>query len=121
MVLKTLSERIKKVKASFERGKAKAYGMTVPELRRHLAKRKVEKHKFKEELRRKEREERQKFLKWKVERKYKQKRKQVKSGKQTGALGVLEMFGGSTSTRGNDDPLGIFGPPKRKKKRRKKH
>ena len=120
MVLKTLSERIKKVRASFERGKAKAYGMTVPELRRHLAKRKAEKRKFKEELRRKEREERGKFLKWKVEQKYKQKRKQTKRGKQTGALGILEMLGGSTSMGANDDPLGIFGSPTRKKTRKKR-
>ena len=51
-----LRERIRKVKARFEKAKAKAHGMTVPELRRYLAKRKVEKRKFKLELRRKEEE-----------------------------------------------------------------
>jgi len=109
------------VKASFEKAKAKAHGMTVPELRQHLKKRKAEKRAFKAELRKKEQEERQKFEKWKVERKYKQKRKAVKKGKATGALGVLEMLGGKPQ-KGGSDPFGLFSSPKkpRKKKRKKK-
>lgn len=124
MVLEKLSERLKKVKDSLERAKAKAHGMTVPELREHLRKRKAERREFKAELRKKERAERAKFEKWKIERKYKQKRKQVKSGKSSGILGSLEMLGGKPSKKdANYDPLGIFGPPKRltrRKTRRKK-
>jgi len=121
MVLKNLSQRIKKVKASLEKAKAKAHGMTVPELRAHLAKRKVEKRAFKAELRKKEEAERQKFEKWEIEQKYKRKRKAVKSGKAMGALGVLELLGGKPQ-KGVADPFSFFGEPKkpRKKKRKKK-
>ena len=117
MVFKTLSERLKQVKARLEKAKAKHHGMTVPELRQYLAERKTEKRKFKAELRRKEREERQKYAKWKIEQKYKQKRKQPKKGK---GLGVLELFGGSTSKGETYDPLGILGPAKKKRKKRSK-
>lgn len=120
MVFKTLRERLQKVKEKLEKTKAKAHGMTVPELRQHLTKRKAEKRKFKEELRRKEREERQKFEKWKVEQKYKGKRKQVKTGKSTGALGLIELLGGSPPKGAKADPLGLFGPPKKKRKKRRK-
>ena len=124
MVFKTLRERIRNVKASFEKAKAKAHGMTVPELRRYLATRKAEKRKFKMELRRKEREEKQKHEKWKIEQKYKQKRKQVKAGKSTGTLGFIDLFAGSSSKEVDADPLGLFGLPKKtmrkKKKKRKK-
>ena len=115
-----LRERIRKVKARFEKAKAKAHGMTVPELRKYLAKRKTEKRKFKLELRRKEEEERQKFKKWQIEQKYKQKRKQVKTGKSTGALGFVELLGGSSSKRAGTDPLGLFGSPTKKKKRKRR-
>lgn len=123
MVLKKLSERLKKVKDSFERAKARAHGMTVPELREHLRKRKAERRAFKAELRRKEEEEKAKFEKWKIEQKYKRKRKQVKSGKRVGVLGALEVLGGTPSKKGGGyDPFGIFTTPKqsRKRKRRKK-
>lgn len=119
MVFKTLRERIKNVKASFEKAKAKAHGMTVPELRSYLAKRKVEKRKFKAELRVKEEQEKVKFEKWKIEQKYKQKRKQVKSGKSSGALGIIELLGGSTSSKGAD-PLGLFSSSTRQKKRKRR-
>lgn len=123
MVLKSLRERIKNVKAKLERAKAKHHGMTVPELREHLKKRKAERRAFKAELRRKEREERQKYEKWKIEQKYKQRRKRVKAGKPTGFLGALEALGGSQKKSDpllGPDPLGLFGSPKKKRKRRKK-
>ena len=111
----------KKIREKLLKAKAKAHGMTVPELKQYLAERKVEKYKFKMELRRKEQKEKAKFEKWKVEQKYKQKRKQAKAGKSTGVLGMIELFGGSPSKTTNPDPLGLFGPPTKKRKRRKKH
>lgn len=132
MVLKKLVERLKNVKDSLERAKAKVHGMTVPELREHLRTHKAEKRAFKVELRKKEHEERAKFEKWKIEQKYKAKRKQVKSGK-GGFKGSLAEFGSAMEVLGGKpskkdagyDPFGIFGPstsakPKRKRKRRKK-
>jgi len=113
LVFKGLREKLLKAKA-------KAHGMTVPELKQYLAERKVEKRKFKEELRRKEREEKQKHEKWKIEQKYKQKRKQVKTGKSSGALGLIELLGGSTSKKANVDPFGLFGSPAKKTKRKKR-
>jgi len=113
LVFKSLREKLLKAKA-------KAHGMTVPELKRHLAKRKAENRKFKQELKRKEQEQKLKHEQWKIEQKYKQKRKAVKKGKRSGALGILEALGGSTSARGSDDPLGIFGSPTRKKKSKKR-
>ena len=120
MVLKKLSQRITKVRVSFEKAKAKAHGMTVPELRAHLKKRKAEKRAFKAELRKKEQEERQKFEKWKIEQKYKGKRKAVKSGKGGGVTGLIEVLGGSGQKSGGSDPFGFFGSPTRKKKKRKR-
>lgn len=120
MVFKKLSERLKNVKDKFERVKARAHDMTVPELREHLKKRKVEKRAFKAELRKKEHAERQKFEKWKIEQKYKQKRKQVKSGKSSGVLSALEMLGGTPSKKSSGyDPFGIFGEPRRSTRKRK--
>jgi hypothetical protein len=110
----------KGLRAKLLKAKAKAHGMTVPELEKYLAERKVEKRKFKEELRRKEREEKQKHEKWKIEQKYKQKRKQVKTGKSGGVLGLIELLGGSQSKGVNADPLGIFSSPTRKKKRKRR-
>ena len=122
MVLKSLSQRLKGVKDSFERAKARAHGMTVSELREHLKRRKVEKRAFKAELRKKEEAERQKFEKWKIEQKYKRKRKQVKKGKSSGIMGALEMLGGTPSKKASSyDPFNIFSKPTRKKRRRKKH
>lgn len=124
MVLKKLSQRIRKVRASFEKTKAKVHGMTVPELRRHLAKRKAEKRAFKAELRRIEEKEKEKFEKWKIERKYKRKRKLAKAGKGgfKGALteftGAMEMLGGKPS-EGGPDPFGIFGTPGKPRRKRK--
>lgn len=132
MVLEKLVERLKNVKDSLERAKARAHGMSVPELREHLRTHKAEKRAFKVELRKKEHEERAKFEKWKIEQKYKQKRKLVKSGKGgfKGSLAefgsAMEVLGGKPSKKGEGyDPFGIFGPAtgvgsKRKKKRRKK-
>lgn len=126
MGLKKLGERLKKVKDSLERAKARAHGMTVPELRAHLKKRKVERRAFKEELKEKERLERKKFEKWKIEQKYKQKRKQTKSGKSSDIMGALEMLGGTPSKKSESyDPFNIFGTSKwsgrkHKAKRRKK-
>jgi len=113
LVFKGLREKLLKAKA-------KAHGMTVPELKSYLVERKVEKRKFKEELRRKEREEKQKHEKWKIEQKYKQKRKQVKTGKSSGALGIIELLGGSTNKQANTDPLGLFGSSAKKKKRKRR-
>jgi len=121
MVLKKLSERLKSVKDKFERAKARAHGMTVPELRVHLRERKAEKKAFKAELRKKEQAERQKFEKWKIEQKYKQKRKQAKSGKSSGVLGALEMLGGSPSKKSAGyDPFGIFSTPRKTSRKRRK-
>jgi hypothetical protein len=124
MVLKKLAARIKKVRASFEKAKAKAYGMTVPELRRHLAKRKAEKRAYKEELRRIEAREKAKFEKWKIKQKYKRKRKLFKAGKAgRGALaeftGAMEMLGGKPQ-KGGPDPFGIFGTPSKPRRKRRK-
>jgi len=100
--------------------KAKLKGMTVPEYHKYFMQQKAEKKKFKEELRRKEREEKQKHEKWKIEQKYKQKRKQVKTGKASGALGIIELLGGSQSKQANADPLGLFSSPVKKKKRKRR-
>ena len=119
MVLKPLSERIKKVRDKFEQAKARAWGMTVPELRQHLMKRKAEKRKYKMELRRKEQEEKQKFEKWKIEQKYKRKRIQAKKGRgSTGLTGMLEMLGGPPQ-KADYDPLGLFGSPTKTKRRKR--
>jgi len=94
--------------------------MTVPQLREYQANIKAEKRTARLSLKAKEREERLKFEQWKVEQKYKRKRKQAKSRKKSG--GLLEMLGGTTQ-RSSNDPLGLFGSPKkttRKRKRRKK-
>jgi len=96
--------------------RAKAKGMTVPEYQEYMKKRKAEMKRFREELKRKEREEKKKFEKWKITEKYKRKRKQIKSGKkQEGLLGLL---GGSEEQ--GEDPLGLFGSPKKSRKKRKK-
>lgn len=123
MVLQKLTERIKKAKTKMERMKAKAHGMTVPELRQHLRKRKTERRAFKAELKRMEREERQKFEKWKITQKYKQKRKATKEGKPGGALGLIMDLGGPGKASKDGDPLGIFSGQKKQrthKKRKKK-
>lgn len=120
MVLNKLSERIRTVRLNFEKAKARAYGMTVPELRQHLTKRKAEKRKYKMELRQKEQAEKVKFEKWKIEQKYRQKRKQAKKSGSTGIMGVLGMLGGSPSQKGDYDPLGLFGSPTKTKRRKRR-
>lgn len=113
MVLKGVRERL-------ERFKAKSHGMTVPELREHMKKRKAEMKKLKEGLRQKKRSEYEKHEHWKVEQKYREKRKRVRQGKPTG---ILSMLGGSPSkSSGGYDPFGLFSSPKkpRKKSPRKK-
>lgn len=114
MVLKSAREKL-------ERFKAKAHGMSVPELREHLKQQKARKKARKARLRQKEMGEREKFEAWKIEQKYKRKRKQVKEGKSS-AVGLLKVLGGTPSKSEGpyDDPFNIFGGSKRKKRRRRK-
>lgn len=116
---------LEKVRKRLEEAKAKHHGMTVDELRAHLKKRKEERKKFKMELREKEQFERQKFERWKIQQKYKERRRDVKSGKKSsGPMGFLNMLGGGSETRRNgyfSDPFGVFGPPQQPTKRREKH
>lgn len=110
----------KSLRAKLLKTRAKLKGMSVTQYKKHMKEQKAERKRFNEELRKKKREEELKHKKWQIEQKYKQKRKQVKKGKRTGALGVLEILGGSTSQSGSDDPLGLFSSPTRKKKSKKR-
>lgn len=110
---------LENVKEKLERFKAKRHGMTVPELREHMRQRKEERKRFKLELKEKERAEHQKFEEWKIEQKYKQKRKQVKKGGGGSITDVIYTLGGRPSEERGSDPLGLFGSPKRSTRKRK--
>jgi len=92
-----------------EKARAKHHGMTVEELRAYQAR-----------LRSKKREEQLKYEEWKIEQKYKRKRKQAKKGKSGGIAGFIEFLGGSPQKTSSSDPLGLFGTPKKKRKKRRK-
>ena len=97
-----------KLKKRIEQNKAKRLGMTVEEMRS-----------YKKQLKTKEATEKLKFEKWQIEQKYKKKRKQTKKGK-GGVTGLLEGLSGSGDMFGGDDPLGIFGSPKKSRKKWRK-
>lgn len=102
MVLKKLKRRIKAAKA-------KSLGMTVEEYK-----------KAKVELRKKEGQERLKHEKWKIEHKYKQKRKAVKSGRKRSFSATLNQIQKNLETLGGPGLFSQSATRKRKKKSKKR-
>lgn len=96
MVFEGLKRRAKK-------RRAKELGVSVEEL-----------EKIRKELKQLEGKERVKFAKWKIQQKYKQKRKQAKSGKSPSITSMLESLAGSPP---ESDPLGIFETQRKSKKK----
>lgn len=112
MVLTGLRRRL-------EQAKAKHHGMTVPQLREHQRAVKQRKRDARQALRAKEQREQQKFRAWKIEQKYKAKRKAYKKRGTEGFTGLLMQLGGAQPSTGGD-PFNVFRSPKKTKKRRRR-
>ena len=109
MGLKGLKRKIGKAKREITKIKAKAKGMTVKEYQR-----------YKQDLKRKGKEERLKHEKWKIEQKYKRKREPRKRGATgVGILDTLADISANVTRNLEREVLGLPSPRRKRKKTKK--